>query len=217
MPANHVTSAVGEFDRESKPECSVSPVFDEHDGDPRATDRSGCRERVIGGSLRDRARTGEANSHTLRAGRPQMRCGDALVEFFTQSKESSRILRLLAARQKPVGYKALADELQTYEEYHCHAANLPDWAIRTVLSIMQAAGLVRMTRRGFSITEVGRELHQRMDREVRPPMSKARAGHSILTNGRRATPTLSIPPRPVLWELPGGARTTTLKHTRALL
>ncbi len=216
MPANHVTSAVGEFDLEFNPECNVPPVFDEHDGDLRARELSGDSVRKFGGSLRERARTVDANSRTLRAGRPRMRCGDALAEFFTHSKESSRILRLLAARQKPVGCKALADESRNHEEYRCPADNLPDRAIRTVLSIMQAAGLVRRTRRGFSITEVGRELHQRMDREVRPPMSKARAGHSVLTNGRHATPTLSIPPRPVIWDLPGGARTTTLKHTRAL-
>ncbi|MEO6740480.1 MAG: winged-helix domain-containing protein [Chthoniobacteraceae bacterium] len=217
MPANYVTSAVGEFDRKSNPECSASPVFDEHDGDGRARDLSAHLVREIGEPFRDRARACAANSRTPTLISEMPARKDALVGFFAHSKKSLRILGLLAARRKPLGYKALADEFHTHEEYRCHADNLPDGAIRAFLSIMQAAGLVRMTRRGFSITEVGRELYHRMNREVRPPISEVRDGHSHRTNGHRAIPTLSIPIRPVLWELRGGARTIAFKHKRALV
>lgn len=217
MPANHVTSAVGEFDRESNPECSASPVFDEHDGDARAKDLSAHLVREIVEPFRDRARACAANSRTPTLIRETPARKDALVEFFAHSKKTLRILGLLAARRRPLGYRALADEFHTHEECRCHADNLPDGAVRAFLSIMQAAGLLRMTRRGFSITEVGRELYQRMDREVCRLISAVRDGHSIRTNGHRAIPTLSIPIRPVLWELRGGARTVAFKHKRALL
>src|SRR5688572_544328 len=66
----------------------------------------------------------------------------ARVEFFAHSKGSSRILRLLSTKRKPVGYKALMDEVRFGEKSR---DNLPASAIRAVLRIAQAAGLVRLT------------------------------------------------------------------------
>lgn len=87
---------------------------------------------------------------------------DALVEFFSHSKGSSRILRLLSAKREPIGYKALMDEIRYDEKSSSDHQELPASAIRAVLCITQAAGLVRLTRHGFSITEVGREVHRRL-------------------------------------------------------
>lgn len=87
---------------------------------------------------------------------------DALVEFFARSKVSSRILRLLSTKSKPVGYKGLMDEIRFDEKWSAGSHDLPPSAIRAVLSITQAAGLVRLTRHGFSITEVGREVQRRI-------------------------------------------------------
>lgn len=80
---------------------------------------------------------------------------DALVEFFSHSKASSRVLRLLAAHCRPVSYWRLMNEIRFGSERD----ELPPGAVRAVLGITQAAGLVRQTRHGFSITDLGREAH----------------------------------------------------------
>jgi len=84
---------------------------------------------------------------------------DALVEFLAHSKGSSGILRLLNRKKKPVGYKALMDEIRFAERRSPDHHELPAAAIRAVLCATQAAGFVRLTQDGFSITELGREAH----------------------------------------------------------
>ncbi len=88
----------------------------------------------------------------------------ALVEFFARSKGSSRIIRLLAARQRPVRYRAFVDDFRFDEKWRRDSDELPASAIPAVLGIMQLAGLVRITRHGLSITEVGREVRRRPGR-----------------------------------------------------
>lgn len=56
---------------------------------------------------------------------------------------------------------------------------LPPGAVRAVLRITQAAGLVRQTRHGFSITDLGREVQQCVDSDDRAVSSKV---------GRRRSP-----------------------------
>lgn len=123
---------------------------------------------------------------------------DALVEFFSHSKGSSRILRLLSSKRKPVGYKALMDEIRFDEKWNPDCRELPASAIRAVLCITQAAGLVRLTRHGFSITEVGREVHRRIWlRRARQHVGSALAT-SASRNGRNSpatTPLSRQPPR----------------------
>jgi hypothetical protein len=84
---------------------------------------------------------------------------DALVEFFFHSKVSSKVLRLLSTRGRPVSYRRLMDEIRFGSERD----ELPPGALRAVLSITQAAGLVRQTRDGFSITDLGREVQERVE------------------------------------------------------
>ena len=132
---------------------------------------------------------------------------DALVGFFAHSKGSSRIIRLLSAKRKPVGYQALVDEIRFDEKWRGDSDELPASAIPAVLGIMRLAGLVRITRHGFSITEVGREVQRRIEPEPRVQMPKVRAIHSISRNGRRAVTTLSSSDRTVLPELRKRART----------
>jgi hypothetical protein len=126
---------------------------------------------------------------------------DALVEFFSHSKGSSRILQLLSTKRKPVGYNALMDEIRVDEKWSPNHHKLPTSAIRAVLCITQAAGLVRLTRHGFSITEVGREVQRRIEPETRTRMPQIRSIRSIPGNGRRAEATLQSFNRPVLREL----------------
>jgi hypothetical protein len=111
---------------------------------------------------------------------PQLRRGqsalkDALVEFFSPSKGAARILRLLSTKRKSIGYKALMDEIRFDEKWNADRHDLPGSAIGAVLCITQAAGLVRLTRHGFSITEVGREVQRRIEPGTRTRMPHIRA------------------------------------------
>jgi hypothetical protein len=86
----------------------------------------------------------------------------ALIEFFAHSKAASTVLRLLSRKSRPVGYRRLMDEIRFDAMQGAGDGDLPAAAIRAVLSISQAAGLIRLTRHGFSITEIGREVHRRL-------------------------------------------------------
>jgi hypothetical protein len=87
---------------------------------------------------------------------------DALVEFFTHSKASSGILRFLSTKRKPVGYSAIRDEIRFSAGRGSHSDDLPKGAIHIALAITRAAGLVRLTRHGFSITDAGRDVQRRI-------------------------------------------------------
>ena len=121
---------------------------------------------------------------TLRLNGNQSALKNALVEFFTHSKASSRILRLLSTKRKPVGFNALRDEIHFSERWRPNLYDLPASAIHAALCITQAAGLVRLTRRGFSITEVGREVQRRIEPEECAEMLNVRAVRSISGNTR---------------------------------
>ena len=68
---------------------------------------------------------------------------DALVEFFARSTESCRVLSVLLAHRKPLRLATIAQA--------------------AVLCILQVSGFVRMSRRGFLVTQVGREVHRRIE------------------------------------------------------
>jgi hypothetical protein len=93
----------------------------------------------------------------------ETRAQDALVAFFSQSRASSRILHLLSTKTKPIGYKALVDEIRFAGKSSPHYRDLPAGAVRSILWITQLAGLVSLTRHGFAITEVGREVQRRVE------------------------------------------------------
>ena len=217
MPANRVSSSASRVDLESNPEFNAGSAFDLNSGGLRVKKISEVFVCENGGPIRDGAQTCAPNSRSPRVVLQPLARRDALVEFFAHSKESSRILGLLFARRKPVGYVALMDEFHDHETGCGRGDDLPDCAICAVLSIMRAAGIVRLTRHGFSITEVGREVYQRMEHNVRPHLPEVRAGRPVQRNGRHGSATLSGPTRPALWELRNRAHTTVDKHKRALL
>lgn len=135
---------------------------------------------------------------------------DALVDFFASSTVSSGILSVLAAHRKPIGFKALAEGARASVARR-HHDEMPLTAIRAVLSILQFARLVRMRAGGFSITELGCEVHRRMGPEPlatsAPPVPSTapRANGSARHRGTR--PVLSSESRRVLSELRDRART----------
>jgi hypothetical protein len=148
-----------------------------------------------------------SGSPTPQFSRERSALKDALVEFFSHSKGSSRILRLLSTKTKPIGYKALMDEIRFDEKRNPNRRDLPASAIRAVLSISQAAGLARLTRHGFSITEVGREVHRRIEPSTCVQKPLPSAARSISGNGRRAATSFSSADRTVLRRLRKRART----------
>ena len=88
---------------------------------------------------------------------------DALVEFFARSNESRRILSVLVAHRKPLCFAAIAQEVRLEKDRRCKAYVLPISIAWPVLCILQVSGLVRMSRHGFLLTEVGREVHRRIE------------------------------------------------------
>jgi hypothetical protein len=135
---------------------------------------------------------------------------DALVDFFASSKVSAGILTVLAAHRKPIGFKALTEEVRASDSLRNHG-EMPLTAIRSVLSILQFARLVRMRASGFSITELGREVHGRMGPESLPSLAPSVHNSAPRANGTssrcRMLPVLSSHSRRVLSELRDRART----------
>ena len=98
----------------------------------------------------------------LTTDRSHVKDADALVEFFTHSNASSGILRFLSTKRKPVGYSAIRDEIRFSQRRRSNSHDLPKGAIHIALAITRAAGLVRLTRHGFSITDAGRDVQRRI-------------------------------------------------------
>jgi len=161
-----------------------------------------------GALIRRRMRTPDAPPHRLFDDLRGLE--DALVDFFASSKVSSSILGVLAARRKPIGFKALAGEAQSSVARR-HHGEMPLTAIRAVLSILQFARLVRMSASGFSITDLGREVHRRMRLESlpapEPPAASAASRVHRSASHRGTRPVLSSHSRRVLSEVRERART----------
>lgn len=101
----------------------------------------------------------------------------SLVDFFASSKVSSTILGILAARLGPLSFKSLLTEVQTEKGRRGIHHDIPVSSIRAVLGILQFARLARLSRAGFSITTLGREVYTRM----RTDAHRADRSHSVST------------------------------------
>ncbi|MEP6673098.1 MAG: hypothetical protein ABJF10_28310 [Chthoniobacter sp.] len=155
----------------------------------------------------DLARIRAAGFSTPQPTRDPLTLKDLLVGFFGYSKGASRIIRLLAARHKPVGYRALVDDFRFDEQWRRDSDELPASAMLAVLGLMQVAGVVRITRHGMAITEVGREVHRRIAPSPGVQKPHAPAARSSTGNGHRVVTTLSSADRTVLRELRKRSRT----------
>ena len=101
-------------------------------------------------------------SSTPQSSRSRLDREDALVEFISHSKGSSKVLELLSWKREPIGYNALIDEIRHGKDWSRMSRDLPTSAVRAALRITQAAGLIRLTSEGFSITDLGREIYSRI-------------------------------------------------------
>src|SRR5258708_3443135 len=103
---------------------------------------------VAGSLIRiDRNRAEAADSRFVKRSsrfiRDLRRLQDALVEFFARSTESCRVLSVLLAHRKPLRLTTIAQE--------------------AVLCILQVSVCVRISRHSFLVTQVGREVHRRIE------------------------------------------------------
>lgn len=136
---------------------------------------------------------------------------DALVDFFARSRVSSAILTVLAAEQHPISFKALAHEVRATEERRRTHEDIPMAAIRSVLTFLQFARLAQMSRAGFEITKLGREVYRRMQPHASLPSRRRRfaSRHNASTKHRRTSSGLTPRARRVLSDLRERARTLT--------
>ena len=88
---------------------------------------------------------------------------EAFVEFFARSKESSHILGALIAHRQPLWVGTIVQEFRLEQKRLREDYFLPASMAWAALCIMHVAGLVRMSRHGFLITEVGREIRRRIE------------------------------------------------------
>ncbi|HEY5777783.1 MAG TPA: hypothetical protein VIT00_03550 [Terrimicrobiaceae bacterium] len=116
---------------------------------------------------------------------------DALVEFFASSKASSCILTVLAAHGKPVAFKALVEKIRANQERRRDGEDLPTSTLRTVLTILQVVRLIHMNRDGFFLTDLGREVYRRMNRQLQVRAAVRQHGrrdYSLATSRASSSP-----------------------------
>jgi hypothetical protein len=142
-----------------------------------------------------RARSdGTRDSAPFRTAEGKARLEEGLVEFFARSHVSATTLRVLAAQRKPIGFKALMDEVSVANALRRVDADIPPSAVRAVLFILLATGLARMRRHGLVITPLGQEVRRRM-RLRRAPASAVSMQHAHASRGRQTTPPRPSPAR----------------------
>ena len=90
---------------------------------------------------------------------------EGVVEFFARSKEFSHILSVLIAHRKPLRVGAIVHEVRLEQDRLRQDYVLPVSIAWAALCILQVARLVRISRHGFVITEVGREVHRRIEED----------------------------------------------------
>jgi hypothetical protein len=106
---------------------------------------------------------------------------DAFVEFFARSTESCSILSVLVAHRKPLRLATIAREVQLEEDRHREPDVLPMGIAWGVLPILQVSGLVHLSRPGFLVTEVGREVHRRIEGNSAVSAEDLATYHSVRT------------------------------------
>lgn len=115
----------------------------------------------VGGWLIRNDRNHRANRLTARLIEDLRWVQDVVVEFFGRARPCTQLLSILARRQSPVLPKELMQKVGSDIQPH-----IVEWA---ALGIMRLGGLVRFTRDGVLVTDVGHEVYQRMSN---PPFSR---------------------------------------------
>ena len=88
---------------------------------------------------------------------------DAVIGLIRLLRGCPYTLRVLATQDQPVSFDAVLQKVWQEQQSHNELALVPASAIRAVLRLLQGSGFVRLDRHGFVVTELGRELYERLD------------------------------------------------------
>ena len=89
---------------------------------------------------------------------------DAVVELIRLLRGCPYTLRVLAAHNKPISFKAILQKVWQEQDSHNESDLIPANAIRAMLRLLQGPGFVRLDGDGFFITDLGKELYKRIKR-----------------------------------------------------
>ena len=89
---------------------------------------------------------------------------DAVVELIKLLKGCPHTLRVLAEHNKPISFKTVLEEVRQEQDSHNESGLIPASAIRAMLRLLQGPGFVRLDGNGFVITDLGKELYERIKR-----------------------------------------------------
>ena len=88
---------------------------------------------------------------------------DAVIELIRLLRGCPYTLRVLAAQNKPVSFKTVLQKVWQEQDSHSESGLVPASAIRAVLRLLQGPGFVRLDCHGFVVTDLGRELYERIE------------------------------------------------------
>jgi regulator of nucleoside diphosphate kinase len=86
---------------------------------------------------------------------------DTVVEFIAHSEYAPQILGALARKDVPLSLKSIAQKIRLASK-RSHKSDLLLAVGLAVIGLMRVAGLIRLGRRGIVLTDIGREIEQRI-------------------------------------------------------
>jgi hypothetical protein len=89
---------------------------------------------------------------------------DAVLELIRLLRGCPYTLRVLVAHNKPISFKAILQKVWQEQDSHNESDLIPASAIRAMLRLLQGPGFVRLDGKGFVITDLGKELYERIAR-----------------------------------------------------
>jgi hypothetical protein len=95
---------------------------------------------------------------------------DAVIELIRLLRGCPYTLRVLATQDKPVSFDAVLQKVWQEQQSHNEFGLVPASAIRAVLRLLQGSGFVRSDRHGLVVSDLGRELYERIERVSRAPL-----------------------------------------------
>jgi hypothetical protein len=102
---------------------------------------------------------------------------DAVVELIRLLRGCPYTLRVLAAHNKPISFKTVLKKVWQEQRSHNESGFIPASAIRAMLGLLQGPGFVRLDDNGFVITDLGKELYERIERLTVKKFPKKRCEH----------------------------------------
>ena len=88
---------------------------------------------------------------------------DAVIELIRLLRGCPYTLRVLATQDEPLSFDAVLQKVCQEQQSHNEWALVPASTIREVLRLLQGSGFVRLDCHGFVVTDLGRELYERID------------------------------------------------------